>query len=410
MPELVSKRDQMETVRDLLKQYQPQLTAALPIHKKRDAERMARIVLTEIARNPRLLECSPQSLMGAILQAAAFGLEPGIMGDCWLIPYHNRKKNTTDCQFQLGYKGLLKLCRRSGEIGSVQARVVHEKDTFEYAFGLKPKLEHVPSASEEAGEVRYIYAVIHLKDGTAMFDVWTKGQIDAHRKRYSQSPDSGPWMTAWDEMAKKTVLLRVCKLAPASVELQTAIALDELAEVGEPQDLAALVEPDAPATPGKLDKLTDELKKNGEQSSAAGSVPGGGDPPKGETQAPASPPAAETSRSAVAERAGTTTEPGKETTPPATAGKAKAAPPAPAQVKADRGEPAVAGPGGVFNRSAMMDHVTTLFEDLKLSKLQREFMWNRFVGQGVKVEDASEEGLRKLARELEALKAKREKK
>lgn len=250
----------MDTVRDLLAKYQSQMTAALPLHKKRDAERMARIVLTEVARTPKLMDCTPASLIGAVLQAAAFGLEPGMQGDCWFIPRHNSRAGKMECNFQLGYRGLLKLARRSGEISSVQARVVHEKDVFDYAFGLDERLEHRPAETDEPGEVTFVYSVVRLKDGGAMFDVWTRGKVEAHRKQYAQS-NSPAWGTSWDEMAKKTVLARVLKLAPASIELQTAIALDEQAEVGEPQDLGALVEgPEPVAPPSKLDALTETLQ------------------------------------------------------------------------------------------------------------------------------------------------------
>lgn len=390
---IVPAKQKMQTVRELLKQYQPQMAEALPLHRRKDAERMARIVLTEIARTPRLLECTPASLIGAVLQAAAFGLDPGLMGDCWLIPYRNNKKGGIyECQFQLGYKGLLKLCRRSGEIGAVQARVVREKDHFAYAFGLTPKLEHVPSEDEEAGDVKYIYTVIHLKDGTAMFDVWTTGQIEAHRKKYSRAAEEGPWVTAWEEMAKKTVLLRVCKLAPASVELQTAIALDELAETGQPQDLAALVEPAAPleeAVVTKADQLAQELKDK-RKGDAPGAAPG---PNATAESAPQPPPPPEPATEA------------KEAEP----AKGVIAPPPP--IVDPRGAKATdkvaQAPSPSFDSNALIGQIKGLEDKLALKPEEKQYLRERHLGKSAALEQAPVPALAKLYDQLWKLEEKK---
>ena len=142
----------------------------------------------------------------------------------------------TKVQFLVGYRGLLDLARRSGSVQAVEARVVYEKDAFKYAFGLKPLLEHIPATEEDRGAVAFVYAVVHLRDGTPQWDVMSRGEIEAHRKQYSRAATDGPWITSWDEMAKKTVLRRVLKLCPASVELQRAVALDERAEAGVVDD------------------------------------------------------------------------------------------------------------------------------------------------------------------------------
>lgn len=266
MTQMVPVKDRIATVRGMLEKSRPQIALALPKHM--NADRMLRISMTSIQRNPALLECEPISLVGAIIQSSQLGLEPdGVLGQAYLIPYRNRKKGTREVQFQPGYKGLLALARRSGDIGGVDTRVVYERDHFKYAFGLAPILEHIPSTEEDRGTPTYVYAIVRLKDGAAQFDVMSAGEIESHRKRYSQAQDDGPWVTAWDEMAKKTVLKRVLKLAPASVELQRAISLDEHAEAGLPQDLDAVAtaevgltsEANSNGSGSTLDKLADRL-------------------------------------------------------------------------------------------------------------------------------------------------------
>jgi len=252
--QLVPMKDKVETVRDLLNKLKPQLALALPKHMTPD--RVTRIALTSIMRTPELLECTPASLAGAILQASQLGLEcDGVSGQAALIPFG---KQVTLIPM---YKGLLSLARRSGDISTIEVRVVHAKDKFKFKLGLKPILEHEPHTGEAPGEVIAVYAIARFKDGGIQFDVMWKHEIDAIRKR-SPAGKSGPWVTDYEEMAKKTVLRRLCKLLPSSPELQTAVSLDERAELGIEQDLSVLVEGTiVEATPGKLDQLTDKLEQ-----------------------------------------------------------------------------------------------------------------------------------------------------
>jgi len=263
-------KEKVASVRTLLESMKPQLALALPKHLNPD--RLARIVLTSCLRNPKLLDCTKESFAGAVLQAAQLGLEPdGVLGMAYLIPYTNRKKNCLEVQFQAGYKGLLDLGRRSGDIGAVNARVVYKNDRFAYRFGLTPLLEHTPAPSDR-GDATYVYAVVGLKDGSTQWDVMSVEDIEKHRKQYSKAASDGPWVTAWEEMAKKTVLRRVLKYAPASVELQRAIALDEHAEAEIPQDLSAVLDFSDPAHDSKkpaLDQLADDLSLTPEQADLA---------------------------------------------------------------------------------------------------------------------------------------------
>lgn len=237
---LPSLREKGTTIKELLVSNSEQIKMALPRFLPLD--RLIRTALTVIATTPGLLDCHPRSLLGAVIQCAQLGLEPGVLGQAYLIPFKNTRTGRTDVQFIPGYRGLLALARRTGDISTVQAHVVRGKDQFDYRYGTDPMLEHKPAADPGDSAITHIYAVIKLKDGAVQFDVMTKSEMDAHRDRYSRAAKAGPWVTAWEEMAKKTVLRRLLKLAPASIEMQTALVLDEKAEYQLPQGLDALPE------------------------------------------------------------------------------------------------------------------------------------------------------------------------
>jgi recombination protein RecT len=140
-----------------------------------------------------------------------------------------------------GYRGLVELARRSGQLSTIYARVVHARDVFHYAMGSDEKIEHVPSDEDEPGDLVAVYAVARFKDGGMQMEVMRKRDIEKIRTR-SKSGNSGPWQTDYEEMAKKTVVRRLCKMLPLSPEIAKATQLDEQAERGLPQDLDIGVE------------------------------------------------------------------------------------------------------------------------------------------------------------------------
>jgi recombination protein RecT len=211
-----------QTIAAYLKKMGPEIEKALPKHM--DADRMARIALTTIRTNPKLLECSVPSLLGAVMQAAQLGLEPGLIGHCYLVPFKNGKTGQTDVQFIIGYKGMIDLARRSGNIESIYAHAVYSNDTFEYEYGLHPKLVHKPAMTER-GEFIGAYAVAHFKDGGYQFEFMPKEEIEKRRKR-SKAANAGPWVTDYEEMAKKTVIRHMWKYLPISIEIQQQAAQD----------------------------------------------------------------------------------------------------------------------------------------------------------------------------------------
>ena len=202
-----------------MKKMAPRMAEVLPKHM--DMNRMSRIALTTIRTNPKLLECAVPSLMGAVMQAVQLGLEPGLLGHCYILPY---KREAT---FIIGYKGMIDLARRSGHIQSIYAHAVHENDEFEYELGLHPKLEHKPSHGDRGAFIG-AYAVAHFKDGGYQMEFMPKSEIEKRRKRSASANSSySPWSSDYEEMAKKTVVRYMFKYLPISIEVQTQ-AQDEV--------------------------------------------------------------------------------------------------------------------------------------------------------------------------------------
>lgn len=258
--QIVPANKKLDTIRVLLEKSKPQIALALPRHLS--ADRILRISMTSIRRTPKLLACNPQSLLGAIMQASQLGLEPdGVLGHAYLVPFKE------EVQLIVGYKGLIDLARRSGQLSTIYARVVCAKDQFEYAYGLTERLEHIPSAEVDPGEMVAAYAVARLKDGAQQFEVMTSREITAIRER-SRAKDDGPWVTDPAEMWKKTVLRRLCKMLPASVELARAVALDERADLGLPQQLEDVVDAQIEVKPANgKPTLADVVAAEGEVQS-----------------------------------------------------------------------------------------------------------------------------------------------
>ena len=269
---LVKKQAQMQEAEKkdnsmvgLIRRMEPQIRKALP--SVITPERFTRIVLTALSSNPKLQACTPMSVMGAMMQAAQLGVEPNTpLGQAYLIPYGNV------CQFQLGYKGLIDLAYRSGEVSSIQAHEVHENDVFEYEYGLDPKLRHMP-AQTDRGPVTFYYAVLKLKNGGVGFEVMSRDDVETFARKKSKAYSDGPWKTDFDEMAKKTVLKKVLKYAPLKTEFARAVASDESVKtmkMDEPADMLDAPneiytienEPDKPEeVPQGVDPETGEVKK-----------------------------------------------------------------------------------------------------------------------------------------------------
>ena len=221
--ELTTTSNKRKQFSDMLTKMKPQIANALPKHLS--PERIIRIALTAVSKTPALLECSQNSLLGAIIQSSQLGLEPdGALGEAYIIPYYNGKTKMKEAQFQVGYRGLIALSRRSGEIISINANAVREGDEFDYQFGTEEFLRHKPC--ENRGKIKYVYAYSKLKDGGHCFIVMSKLEIDKIRA-ISKASNSGPWTNHYEEMAKKTAIKRLSKLLPMSIEYREAVSSDD---------------------------------------------------------------------------------------------------------------------------------------------------------------------------------------
>lgn len=203
--------------------FQKSLAAALPRHIS--PGRMLRVVLAAFQSNSDILNCTPESVLLSILQAAACGLEPdgGPLGQAYLVPFKGK------CQFIPGYRGLVKLARNSGEVADVWAEVVYEKDTFEYELGLNQKLIHKrDDKSDDPGPLVFVYAVARFRDGEKRFVVLNRRQVRAIKNASpSAGSDYSPWKKWEAAMWQKTAVRQLAKLLPLSVEVATQVGAED---------------------------------------------------------------------------------------------------------------------------------------------------------------------------------------
>jgi len=212
------------TLRQLVEQAEGEIGRALPMQM--DKERFVRLVLTELRINPKLLECSPQSVMGAVLTTAQLGLEFGTqLGQAYMIPFKNH--GVMEVQLIIGFKGWLNLIDRNREIASVSVREVHERDTFKYAYGTADYITHEVNPGERGPVVGY-YCIIKKVNGGYQFEVMTVDEVKVHMRRFAKSKERGPWVDNFDEMAKKTVFLKAKKWLPVTADVALASQTDTM--------------------------------------------------------------------------------------------------------------------------------------------------------------------------------------
>lgn len=215
---VIKKENKPKTIFDVIQAGAKQFETALPKHINTD--RFVRIAITAIRQNPKLALCSQESLLGSLMVSAQLGLEPGgVLGQCYLIPYGK------ECQFQIGYKGMIELLRRSGQLADIYVYTVHKNDEFKITYGLDRNLIHIPNFDNPGEEIGY-YAVAKLKDETKPFYFMTVKQIEEHAKRFSKTFNNGPWQTDFEAMAHKTVIKQLLKFLPVSVEFLENIDKD----------------------------------------------------------------------------------------------------------------------------------------------------------------------------------------
>ena len=226
------------SIQDMVKAMMPEIKKALP--SVITPERFTRIALSALNNTPALKQCTPISFLAALMNAAQLGLEPNTpLGQAYLIPYKN--KGQLEVQFQVGYKGLIDLAYRNGQMQTIQAQAVYENDQFEYEYGLEPKLIHRPAYSDR-GEVVYFYGIFRTVNGGFGFSVMSKADMDQYARTYSKAFESSysPWKINFEEMAKKTVIKQALKYAPIRTDFQRALSMDETIKKEIAEDMFAV--------------------------------------------------------------------------------------------------------------------------------------------------------------------------
>lgn len=224
-----------KTMQQYIKNMEGEIKKALP--SVITPERFTRMVLSAISTNPKLGACTPASFLGAMMSAAQLGLEPNTpLGQAYILPYLN--KGTLEAQFQIGYKGLIDLAYRSGEVEVIQSHIVYENDEFECEYGIDTKLSHKPAMSNRGNPVK-VYAIFKTKAGGYGFEVMSMEDVREHASKYSKAYNTSysPWKTNFEEMAKKTVLKRVLKYAPLKSDFVRAVVQDETIKSSISEDM-----------------------------------------------------------------------------------------------------------------------------------------------------------------------------
>lgn len=221
----------------MLTKYKGQIEAVLPKHLT--PTRVLKMIVGSLNKNPKLLECTPMSVINAVLTASQLGLEIG-PGQAYLIPYGK------ECQLVIDYRGKIDLALRSGKVLDIDLEIVYSREKFRIyrdSDGIKriehePMLfkevdgEHLPITDKDRGVPIGAYAVAAIKGGAPKIVFMPSVEIEAIRNRGKEKKD-GPWVTDTMEMWKKTVCNRICKTLPSSAELRDVDAIETAVENGE---------------------------------------------------------------------------------------------------------------------------------------------------------------------------------
>lgn len=232
----VAAAPKQDTVQQALEKMKPQFQMVLPKHLT--PERLCRVALNACHATPKLLECDRKSLFSAVMRAAQLGLEPdGVLGQAYLIPFKRSFKDARgewqsvmEVQFIAGYKGLIDLARRSGDVSNIIAKEVYANDGFSIDWSQEIPFIHKPLMTGDRGEVTHFWAMARFKDGGFHWDYLTKAEVEAIRDKGNGSKNA-VWKDYFVEMGKKTAIRRIAKYLPMSV--QKAAMTEDLIDAGK---------------------------------------------------------------------------------------------------------------------------------------------------------------------------------
>ncbi|WP_233872377.1 recombinase RecT [Paraburkholderia adhaesiva] len=219
------KKNPVVAFSNFLERYKPQIALALPKHLTVD--RVARLAVTAFSTTPKLQECTAKSIIASVMTSAVLGLEIGVDGQGFLVPYGEI------CQFVPGWKGLVDLVTRSGR-ATVWTGAVFEGDEFDYALGDSPFVRHRPGVEDDPDKLTHVYAIGRVNGSHfPVIEVWRIEKIRRHRDKYNKVGAKHYSFRDWEMYARKIPLLQVLKYMPKSIELQNAIAISNAADVGD---------------------------------------------------------------------------------------------------------------------------------------------------------------------------------
>lgn len=225
----ISAMDRDKQFPAMLQAFKSQIHAALPDHLSPD--RMARVALTAFRLNPKLAECEPMSVFSSVLLSAQLGLEIGVDGQGFLVPYYDKNRRTYICQFIPGWKGYVELVNRAGQ-ASVWTGAVFKGDAFEYELGDRPFVRHKPlgESDEVKANLTHVYAVGRVHGAEIpVIEVWPVAKVIRHLNRYNKQGDKHYALkddTNFVAYGRKVTLLQVIKYLPKSVQLRAAQAIE----------------------------------------------------------------------------------------------------------------------------------------------------------------------------------------
>lgn len=259
----VAKKQQNDMVvfRAELARQEQQFALALPAQIP--AERFVRTLVTTVQMHPELLGCTRKSLFASAMRAAQDGLL--MDGREAVAVVFKTQKHGILAQYIPMYAGIVKKMRNSGEIASIAAHCVYEKDTFSYELGDDEHIKHVPFLGAERGKFIAVYAIVKMKDGGIVREVMSRADVEKVRQS-SRAKDSGPWVSWYDEMARKTVIKRIAKRCPSSADLEKVIEQDNQVLGLEAQRMApietdaVIIEPE-PEKPTTAEKVKTKLER-----------------------------------------------------------------------------------------------------------------------------------------------------
>lgn len=210
-----------------------------------DIKRFVVTIVNAVKKNPKLMQCTKESLLSSVLASAQLGLDiDSPLGYCYMIPYTNNKANCIEAKFIIGYKGIVELLYRSKHVLKVNSKIVYEKDDFHYEEGMETVLKHIPYIKGDAGKRVGTYTVVKLSNGENIV-IWVSAKEIEALKRKSTAQDiyleeNDPTGNMW----KKAGIRQIIKYIPKQdvPEVEKVESYDDKVLSLEGKEITALPE------------------------------------------------------------------------------------------------------------------------------------------------------------------------